>query len=384
MKRNISHIEKCANCGCCSNICPVQAIHIEANGLFYKPVVVESLCVACGKCLKACPLENDMPDSQVQEAYWGWHKDPKVVKGSSSGGAFTALADVVLSQGGVIFGACYDEQNQVRICSTDEVPLESLRKSKYVESLVGNSFTEAREQLDMGRLVLFCGTPCQIAGLKQYLGREYENLYTCDFSCGGLSSHKLYQQHLAALQTRFGAPVASIDFRPKTFGWSVHGIKVRFQNGKQYSQTAILDPYFFSFAYEPLNKREYCFDCKFAQQHAADIVLADFWKYRQLIGKRAPETGMSLILLCSEKGVKLVTQLSEQMQLTPIDREQAAYNLCTRHSTPEQMKRRDHFLALCEEQGIQAAAKAIGMPTGFYAVWIQCKHILKGALLRFL
>lgn len=384
MKRNISVLTQCANCGGCYNVCPVHAIRVNTEELFYRPAVKEDLCVNCGKCLQVCPMMKELPQTEVRQAFWGWHRDRNVVKASSSGGAFAALAEGFLENSGVVFAACFDEQKQVRIRSTDSLPLKEFQKSKYVESLVGNSFWEAREQLLAGRNVLFCGAPCQIAGLKQFLGKDYTNLYTCDFSCGGFSSHKIYREYLQLLENTYGAPVKNVDFRPKCYGWSTHGIKVCFANGKEYTNTGILDPYFYSFLYLPVNKREYCYQCKFTKRHASDIILADFWRYKQLIGGKTPETGVSLILVCTEKGQQLVQQLHRNMTLKEISPEEASYNLCDRNRDEAIMGKREQYLRCCEAHGVRTAAEKFGMPISWRAAWIRCKHTVKGVLLRFL
>lgn len=384
MNRNISALTQCANCGSCYNACPVDAICIDGDGYFYKPVVEESRCIQCGKCLQVCPLKSGPEQTAVLQALWGWHNDRETVKKSSSGGAFTAMAEKILADGGVVFAACLDAQMQVRICSSDSVPLEAFRKSKYVESLTGDSFRQAERQLRSGRKVLFCGSPCQIAGLKSYLGKDYETLYTCDFSCGGFSSHQIFRQYLQMLEKEYRAAVESVDFRPKVYGWSTHAIRIRFANGKTYTNTGIADPYFYGFLYYPVNKREYCYDCKFAKEHASDIILADFWKYGKLIGGKLPERGVSLILATTEKGKQLLQGLEDTMTLKKIDPVQASYNLRERHRDEALMEKRERFLRSCSADGLRTAAEQLGMPSGARAVVYRLKHAAKGILLHLL
>lgn len=384
MNHNISTRRLCTNCGSCYNACPAGAIYVNEDSMFYQPVVNETLCIQCGKCLQVCPLEREQPQTKVYQAVWGWHRDKTVVYSSSSGGAFTALAEQILEEDGVVFAACFDEQKRVRIRSTDCVSLGEFRKSKYVESLVGDAFRLAEEQLLAGRTVMFCGAPCQIAGLKQYLGKEYKNLFTCDFACGGFSSHKLFAQYLQILEKKYGAPAETVDFRPKRYSWNIHSIAIRFANGKRYIRTGIADPFFYSFLYASVNKRECCYDCKFAQQHSSDMILADFWKYRQLTGGKTPKTGVSLILACTQKGNERIQKLHNSMVLTEISPEKAAYILEERCRDETLMKRREIYLRCCEETDLCTAAERMGMPRGIKAFLIQCKHTVKGVFFRFL
>lgn len=382
MKGNISSIEKCSNCGSCLNICPVNAIYINKEGLFYKPTVVSELCINCGMCKTVCPLENEMHQNKVCAAYWGWSKNPMTRKNSSSGGAFSALAESILSLGGVVFAAVYDEENQVVIASTDEIPLEKMRKSKYVESLTEDSFRKAKKQLDNGRYVLFCGTPCQIAGLTSFLKYDYENLITCDFACGGLPSHGLFQQYLFTLEEKYNAKVKEVDFRPKTYGWSRHAIKIEFENGCKHIKPAVLDPFFGGFIHENVNTRDCCYECKFAQWHQSDIVLADFWKYGELVGQKIPEKGVSLLLINTPKGMKFVPKILEKMYLEELAVSDASYNLRKKIYSEKHMNLRESYLKKAEEKGLQEAAKVIDLPSGVRKVMIYVKYFLKGAVLR--
>ena len=265
-KNNISIFDKCSNCGACLNVCPTRAIYINSDGLFYEPKVRESECVGCGKCINVCPVNNNSVGLGVISATWGYHKDKEIVEKSSSGGVFFALANSILSNGGVVFAAGFDKDSRtVKIYCTDEIPLEKLLRSKYTESLVGDSFKKAKEYLDKGKKVLFCATPCQISGLKKYLGHDYDDLYTCDFACGGLSSHRLYNKYLDFLEGKYKSKVSKVNFRPKIYGWNIHAIKVDFENGQKYTMPAIVDPYFSGFIAKHVNTREYCYFGRFLE-----------------------------------------------------------------------------------------------------------------------
>lgn len=348
------------------------------EGLFYHPEVDGTKCVDCGVCVKACPVMTPMQQCTVRSAWAGVNKNPDTVKKSSSGGVFSALARVILEKGGTVFGACYSaDYREVILTGTHRVPLEALRKSKYVESRSADAFREAEMLLKQGKPVLFCGAPCQIAGLKRYLGVDYENLLTCDFTCGGMPSHKIYQAYLEELEKRFHSEPALVDFRPKTVGWENYAIKIVFSNGKKYHKLAKLDPYVYSFLYGHSSVKELCQECPFADNHSADIILADFWKHRDFPGWEKPGNGISLVLTTTERGDAFLQEIADTVILKPLDLEKAAYNIQKPHPTEEAKHRRTAFLTKCAEKGIWAAAKSIGMPTGIQTIKIRGKVYLR-------
>ena len=354
---NISVFQSCANCGACSSLCPHGAITVAQDGLFYRPIVDEEKCTHCGLCSSHCPLNTDTVSFRPMYACFGWHNSEDVVLASSSGGIFHGLAENTVAQGGVAFGAAYTQDLQaVCFSSTDDGDLSRLRKSKYVESLTGDAFPQVKEVLTAGRKVLFCGTPCQVAGLYAYLGNRPDALVTCDFACGGLPSHNIYQDYIRALERKYGAPVASIDFRPKTHGWRRYAVKATFQNGRVYNRLGTEDPYLRSFLYGKYTVRDNCLDCKFSDHHAADITIADFWLNKELSGRENPD-GMSLVLCNTPVGRQAVDALQEQYVLQEIPVSDAAYNHKKTETLPEDRVRHAAFLRLCQEQGLDAACR---------------------------
>ena len=354
---NISSFQKCANCGACSNLCPHGAITVTREGLFYKPVVDEDKCTHCGLCSRKCPLNGETTSFAPMYACAGWHKSPQVVHNSSSGGAFHGLAEDTLAQGGVVFGAAYTgDCREVRFASTDDTPLAQLRKSKYMESLTSDSFMRVRDALKAGRPVLFCGTPCQVAGLYAFLGKRPEKLLTCDFACGGLPSHKIYQNYLQVLEQKYGAPVVSMDFRPKTHGWRRYAVLAKFRNGKVYNRLGTEDPYLRSFLYGKYTVRNDCLDCKFSDHHAADLTIADFWLNTRLSGPDNPD-GVSLILCKTPAGRQAVERIRGQYELREVPVAEASYNHKPTETSPEKRAQHDAFLRLCEEKGLDAACR---------------------------
>lgn len=357
---NISEFNKCANCGSCYNVCPKNAVIVESDDIFYTLSVDEDKCTGCGICKSVCPVNVPKKVQKIRSAYAVVHNNEQVVKESSSGGAFSALAEWIMDQDGVVFGAAYTADCiGVEMASTKTVKLDDLRRSKYVESQVGYTFREVKECLDEGRYVLYCGAPCQIAGLVRFLRKGYERLLTCDFSCGGMPSHKIYQDYLELIAEKLGSKVCEVNFRPKTYGWSYHAIKIKGENQKSYSRLAVADPYFECFIGSHVSVRDYCLTCEFANNHYSDIILADFWKYKTESNVRNGNKGISLVLTNSQKGEAMVEALRKNVALTVLDTDKASYNLKNKTCPETFLKKREAFLQQCKEKGFAVASKSV-------------------------
>ncbi len=344
---NISEFNNCANCGACLNVCPVNAISIIEDGYYYMPHIDDSLCINCGKCVSVCPVNTLKKSQSLINSYAGYHHDNNVLLESSSGGAFYAISQSVLKKGGIVFGAIFSVDNKkVVFGNTDEVPLCKIQKSKYVESNVDLTFRTIKGILKTGRYVLFCGTPCQAAGLRRYLDKDYNNLLICDFSCGGLPSHRIYREYINYLEKKYRSKTSLVDFRPKNFGWSEHSLLVKFENGKKYTDLAALDPYYRGFL-KSLTKRDYCYNCDFADNHYSDIILADFWLYKQL-SELNNNNGISLIISNSQKGEQAIKDIMPEMKLVPLDIKKASYNIKNGHLSSETVEKHNEFLAALE------------------------------------
>jgi len=354
---NISNFQQCSNCGACYNICPKGAISVNENGVFYTPMVNYDLCINCSLCVGVCPVNQIFEGNHPIYACGGWHKESQVVLNSSSGGVFYGIAQHVLSKGGVVFAAIYSgDGKKVEVASSDDMPLGQMLRSKYVESLVGFSFQKIKIELEKERLVLFCGTPCQVAGIHLYLGKEYDRLITCDFACGGLPSHAIYREHLNELEKRYRSTIQTVDFRPKTHGWKRYALRVKFKNGKEYLRLGTEDPYLRSFLQGKLTVREYCMDCKFPECHVSDITIADFWLYEKYSNLKH-EDGISLVLCNTPKGKRAIDSIGEAYVLSEIEVDQASYNNHIKISE-EKKERRIAFLNEYEKSGFKGACEA--------------------------
>lgn len=354
---NVSRIDNCVNCGCCTNICPVSAVTVNEQNTFYSISVDSETCIDCGLCLKYCPLVQSNDKTNVLSAYAGWSRNNDSVMNSSSGGAFKEFAQRIIDEGGVVFGAAFSSDNKsVRFCNNNEIGLEKLQKSKYVESLVGNSFKKIRDLLHSGKKVLFCGTPCQVAGLNSFIGDENDSLITCDFACGGLPSHRIFQKYIESLEKKYHSEVISVDFRPKTYGWKRYAVLIRFANGKAYDRLGTEDDYLRSFLYGKYTVRNSCIDCKFSESHMSDLTIADFWLHEKILDLKN-DNGISLVLCNTEKGERFFETVRSQFVCSELDVDKATYNNKKSIIAENTYQIHDEFLEQCEKKGLSVACR---------------------------
>lgn len=319
LKKNINNINKyiiCAGCRCCEKICPVNAIEMKENKEgFIEPVVNEEKCISCGLCLKRCPQINKLEIEGIeQKAYATQNKNEEDLKISSSGGMFIAFAKNIISQDGVVYGAAYDQNlkvNHIRVENIEELKL--LQGSKYVQSDTADTFEQTKNDLISGRKVLFSGTPCQIAGVKQYLGKDYENLYTIDIVCHGVPSQKLFEKYKNSLEAKENSKIDQFDFRDKTEkGWGLN-LRIKYQNNKVTKKASCFDSYYKSFLAGNTYRR-CCYDCKYANlNRVGDITIADFWGIEETNSKIDIKKGVSAVIVNSRKGQKIFEDIQQDI-----------------------------------------------------------------------
>lgn len=304
---------KCTGCGMCTNICPKQAIKMR-EGLhgFNFPIIDESLCVDCGLCYKKCPANIEKQcDSTVKNVYAAWNKNKEVRRNSSSGGIFTVLAEKVLESGGLVIGVAWDDnfRPQHIICESAD-DLKRIRGSKYSQSNTEDIYINVKQELTAGKKVLFSGTPCQVAALKSFLEKEYENLFCVDLICHGVPSNKMFDNYLSS----FGKKIENVRLRYKDPYWDYSFVRLDFEDGTKYQNRTIHDDYFnlFNVGY---SLRMSCHDCRFTTLHReSDITLADFWGYKAHNFKTINyNKGMSLIIVNSEKGQELLNSVKKSI-----------------------------------------------------------------------
>lgn len=306
--------EKCTGCAACYNACGRNAISMAADEEgFLFPVIDGKQCVECGLCIKSCRVLSEKPNENTEKpkAFAVWSDADRTV--SSSGGAFSAFSRLILVNKGLVFGAAFDERLQCQHKAVDNVEgLGQLRGSKYVQSFIGDTFKQVKEALRQDRCVLYCGTPCQIAGLKTYLRKDYDKLLLVDLACHGVPSQAVFDAYIAKISTRFAGKgiVDGFEFRRRD-GWgkatSVSlGGKFRSLFGKDNLYMAAFD--------NSMTFRRSCYSCPFAKlPRVGDVTLADFWGLGRH-GKPFKHNvmkGVSLVLVNNEKGERFMSQLGD-------------------------------------------------------------------------
>ena len=317
--------KRCTGCNACIASCNVDALTLitDKNGFWY-PEFDKEKCVGCRKCVKSCPVyEKEDQSVKDLEAYIAWNKKEEMRKNSSSGGVFSALAQKVLDEGGYVAGAALDRdiRKVKHILVSDPGELSKLRGSKYVESFIEPQLYNRIEKiLKDGDVVLFSGTPCQIAGLKCYLDKSYDNLLTADIVCHGVPSPYAWGKYLDDMERKTHDHVIDANFRAKPNGWKKYEITLRFGK-KSYSKRFIEDVYGKSFIHN-MFLRECCYQCEFKEfPRQADISLGDFWRPPAKYG--LDDNGYSLVLCNTKKGKEMFQHISSGLAYDSVEIESA-------------------------------------------------------------
>lgn len=304
---------ECSGCTACMSACPKAAItmHEDEEGFLY-PVVNEETCIHCGLCQKVCSWEHPQYANSMEPITLATVlKDKAERQKSTSGGVFYAIARWIIEQGGVVYGAAFDEKLQLHHIGADNLEdLQRLRGSKYIQSNLGHVFKEAKLQLEQGRWCYFTGTGCQVAGLKAYLRKDYEKLLCSDVVCHGVPSQKLFNEHIAYMEEKYHDKVVGYQFRDNKMGGYCE--MCNFEGRKPVvNPTYELSPYLYSFMYG-YTHRYSCYECKFAKMpRQGDITLADYWGVKHYFPKIDNSNGCSLVLINTKKGVDIWEPVKE-------------------------------------------------------------------------
>lgn len=316
--------EECCGCMACVSSCPYDAIDIQVDDEgFYHPVINREKCKNCGKCQKTCPLNgaSNKEYAEPMHCYACYTKDYDKRMKSSSGGAFSVLAEHVLSKNGVVCGAIVDRDCVVRHVLADKNSMYlvcKMRGSKYVQSLCDDTvYKRIKELLSEGRTVLFTGTPCQVAGINSVItGSKREHLITVDFVCHGVPSPGLFRMYL---EEQFGndlSDIGSISFRDKAHGWHSFKLKIKNKNGNVLLNERLGENPFLKTFQQNSCLRKSCHACHFARkQRVSDLTIADFWGIEKYDSSLSDNMGTSLLLCNTEKGIELFKQLGDVFQI---------------------------------------------------------------------
>lgn len=327
-KINLCTRHECTGCMACKQKCKHHAISVVYDKGFAYPKIDDTKCIECGLCMRSCPILNKQGKTGNKHeketiCIAAWNKNEEVRMKSSSGGSFSVMAEKVLADGGVVFGAAWDSHMNLLHQYVDKsTDLDALRRSKYVQSNTKNTFNEVQDFLRR-RKVLYCGTPCQIAGLTAFLGyKDYDNLIKVDVICQGVPSNEIFKKYISEIEDSHGVEVVDANFRSKDKGWRcgllLLLLRVR-DRSKTYWKKRVFgkNEYYNAFIKEYF-MRDSCYDCQFKCNHQgyySDISIADFWR----IGKHIPlnvknyEHGISAVIVNTQKGKAFFEQCQNNL-----------------------------------------------------------------------
>jgi coenzyme F420-reducing hydrogenase beta subunit len=321
--------DECTGCWACYNICPQNCISMafDDEGFRY-PEIDHEKCISCYKCVNVCPINknNDTNNYEKPIFYTAISKDKKTLDRSSSGGVFSILAKETISKGGVAYGCILDEDMRAKhIGITSIEQLMEMRGSKYVQSDINESYIDVKKQLEFGKKVLYSGVPCQISGLKHFLGKDYSNLLLVEILCHGVPSPVLFSKHINHLNKKHKGKVVHYEFRSKRkYGWGSENRTYYEINkdGKVKGFHPLFPEYFTAFFYG-ISLRPSCYKCKYAtSKRVGDLTLGDFWGYWAKYKKYFPE-GISVVAVNNDKGNHAFYDISNNMILDRVNYDEA-------------------------------------------------------------
>lgn len=313
---------RCNGCKACEKICPVGAIEMikDEYGFEYSKINSDK-CIKCGKCIKVCP-ELNKPETnnfETPEIWAGWNKNREIRLTSTSGGTFYELAKLTIEKGGYVCGAAYTNDHLVEHIVTNKLEdIERLKQSKYIQSDLRNVYCEIKELLQNEKQVLFVGTPCQNVGLRNFLGKDYDNLFLIDFICLGVNAPKAYLRYLEYLENKFNSKIKEVWFKNKDFGWKKFHTKITFENGEVFYGQRYEDLFMKGFiGAKSLYFRNSCYNCSHRTfPRYSDITIGDFWGVKKSLDN---DEGTSIIMINSKKGKGLLKSIKKNMNLHKSD-----------------------------------------------------------------
>lgn len=308
---------KCCGCEACFQICPKKAISFDENERgFVFPTIDFSKCIQCGACRDVCPQLVPVKKNMPKKVLAVRNQDKDVLFRSTSGGAFTAISDYIINENGIVFGSILDDNFNCKHIASDNKKLRNkMRGAKYIQSRINNCYFEAKKALLEGRKVLFSGTPCQIAGLKNYLRNiDQTNLFTLDIVCHGVPSRRLFRDHIKWLEKNKES-IKKYTFRSKLIGW--HGLNVSVTYTDDSIETNTKDVNAFSrFYFNSLITRDSCSTCKYTSiDRVGDITLSDFWTIDTCETRLNDEKGTSCVFVNTNKGEFLLDRAKEKIYI---------------------------------------------------------------------
>ena len=356
----------CVGCGACANVCPQNCLNMIAdkNG-FLHPEIDKNACVNCQACEKVCPIINQKPKaSNSIQTYAVYSKNDNVRSSSSSGGVFHTIATRIIENGGIVYGAAFDQDLYLSHKGIESIEdLYILQGSKYLQSDTKLCFKEIKTHLDTQRPVLFCGTPCQVEGLLCYLKKPYENLFTLDFICHGVPSPKAWQEYIKSQEKTFSSKVCSASFRDKSKGWSYFSSKLNFANKKEYTNIHYNDAFMKAFL-QNVSLRETCYNCKFKTVNRnSDITMGDLWGIKNILPDITDDKGVSVVFFQSEKGARLFEQVNKDLWIQEISFDSAIASNSAMTKSVYEHNFREYFFKNLGKQDFERLVKSCLEPS---------------------
>ena len=375
----------CCGCNACGDACVHGAISFKTDkeGFWYPEVDVEK-CSDCGLCEAVCPmLHRQEKKSDLPKVYGAYTKDEAIRLDSTSGGIFSELAMAMFEGNGMVGGAVYDEDHTVsQVITADKGRLPKLRSSKYLQSDAQDVYKQIQKELKAGNKVLFCGTPCQIHALKNFVNEKYQaNLTTIDFICRGVNSPKVWLKYMEMLERQFGSKAIEIKAKNKKWGWHRFSMRVNFENGKEYCQDRYTDLFFVGYLQAGNFCRPSCYECQFKGfPQASDITFADFWGIESLDPSMDQDKGTSLVVINTEKGQRLFDSIRDRIIWKEYSADVLKIKQEANTSLTAGVDNRDAFFIALDEKPFEQVAEEYfpkSQPhkkvTIMRKIWRQCK-----------
>lgn len=399
MHQTICQPQACALCMACVNICPTGAISIceDING--YEAVTInQEACIGCGMCTNVCQRREKVNRNLPLDCYAAQAKSVSALENSASGGAFQMLAQIVLESGGICYGCAmsHTEQgycaNHTRVESMEQ--LGKILNSKYIPSMIMDSYQLAKNDLNSGRLVLFSGTPCQIQGLLAFLNKQYSNLLTADLICHGITATKLFNDYIKHVEQRDDITIVDYVFRDKSVSWGTNFSYAYYRNRDPQKRVKVkhcpreASSYMINYLRGNIF-RENCYQCSLScSSRVSDFTLGDYWQiemeHPEFVLNSKPamslRKGISCILVNTQKAKSRIPQLEEKMILHPVELESIRThngNLC---KPSKRGKQRDQFLKMYSESGYAPIEQTYRNSVGKKMLVFQLKNSLKSRL----
>ena len=375
MKLASKHL--CSGCTACSAICPVSAITmLDDHEGFKYPDIDSNTCTHCGLCEQVCPVLHPNPAREPLAVYAAKCKDDELRMRSSSGGMFTLLAQQVLNDGGVVFGAGWNPDWRVvhKAVETEE-GLADLRGSKYVQSDMGDTFKQVKGFLESGRRVLFSGTPCQVAGIQEYLANTIsqdnpyrEKLLLVDFICHAVPSPKVFALYLQDKVFQYKGNPIRILFRDKIKGWKNFSFSIEFDNGEKYNMNRGAENFYMGF-YQDIFNRPSCANCSFRSlRSGSDVTIADYWNVQKKFSGFDDDKGVSLVMANTEEGALATRGGLFMCEYIESDFFDVKAKNCHVFASPKPHPKRDDFFKVLNHENFEHLVNRLLKPA-FHKRW---------------